>query len=546
MKTELLTLALLGALGMGGCATVDEAHRHFQDTSQKMPKLEQPKPAVVVSDNAGAWLLGTVAHVSKPLPAVFGHQVTLISRGMDLQDMVANLSAQAGVPMRVENDASLGGYPSATPTPPAASLGAPIGLTLPPPSSLAAASQSGQGGFLRMNYVGSLRGALDSIAAKSGMWWRYDDGTVVLFRNETRVFEIPAIAWSATETGGVGTAGANGGSSSTSGSAAAMPVAAGSGAGGVAGSQNGVTSASGVSKVDIWQSIENGAKVAAGSAKVSVDAALGTVTVTGTPPDVHRVSEFVNSITRSLRQQVALTVHVYSVEVNHEDNYGVSLNGAFSNLAKEYGLTLTGGGPSVTGLTSPMQFGASVLGTATGALSQWSGSSIAFQALSSIGHVSLVTSASAVTLNGQQVPIQVGKQIGYLASSSVTQTANVGAMSMLTPGTVTVGFTAVMLPRVVGDKVYLGVNMTVNSLLGISTVTSNGSSIQVPNVASSSFQQTAALKSGDTLVLTGFKQTGAQDARNGVGTPSFYGLGGGVDATTNRTMLAIVITARIL
>lgn len=102
------------------------------------------------------------------------------------------------------------------------------------------------------------------------------------------------------------------------------------------------------------------------------------------------------------------------------------------------------------------------------------------------------------------------------------------------------------LPKIVDGRILLGMNMTISNLVGIQTISSGGSSIQVPTVDSSTFQQSVKLKPGQTLLLTGYSQSQGSTTHNGVGSPYFPLLGGGADASLSRQMIAIVITARIL
>jgi type IVB pilus formation R64 PilN family outer membrane protein len=187
-----------------------------------------------------------------------------------------------------------------------------------------------------------------------------------------------------------------------------------------------------------------------------------------------------------------------------------------------------------------------MLSSATGAASQYSGSQVAVQALATLGNVTQVFSRSAMSMNGQPAPIQVAQQTSYLAENSTTSTANVGSTSGLIPGTVTTGFTAMFLPRIDNGRVLLGMNMTISNLVSLDTITSGSESIQVPTVDSSTFQQSVSLKPGQTLLLTGYSQSGDNTTRNGVGSPYMPLLGGGANASTTKQMIAIVITAKIL
>jgi type IVB pilus formation R64 PilN family outer membrane protein len=414
-----------------------------------------------------------------------------------------------------------------------------------------------------LNWNGSVAGLLDYVTAKDGLWWKYRNGAVHVYRTETETFSIPALAWSTKASGSIIAAAGASGSSSSGGAGGAMGGgSAMGGAGGAMGGSSGSSSQGNIStgttdivntsSVNVWKNMEKTAQiVAGGAARVMADSSTGTLTVTGTPPQIGQVRQWVRGLTRQLERQVIISVHVYNVQLNSGQNYGLNLSGVFNNLGKQYGVSLqgvapptpTGGGMSNT---TPMSLGASMLSSATGAASQVNGSQVAVQALATLGNVTQVFSRSAMSLNGEPAPIQVAQQTSYLAENSTMQTANVGSTSGLIPGTVTTGFTAIFLPRVDNGQVLLGMNMTISNLVSLNTISSGSESIQVPTVDSSTFQQSVSLKPGQTLLLTGYSQSGGNTSHNGVGSPYLPLLGGGANASTSKQMIAIVITAKIL
>jgi hypothetical protein len=147
---------------------------------------------------------------------------------------------------------------------------------------------------------------------------------------------------------------------------------------------------------------------------------------------------------------------------------------------------------------------------------------------------------------GQPAPIQIANQRGYLASSSTTLTPNVGSTSTLTPGTVTTGVTVTFLPRVVNGKIILNMTMTNSSLIGISSITSSSATIQTTNVDTNTFQYSVSLTPGDALTLTGLQQENSAANNSGVGSATNAMLGGGVNNNVGKTMIAIVVSAKVL
>src|SRR5205085_6535083 len=148
-----------------------------------------------------------------------------------------------------------------------------------------------------------------------------------------------------------------------------------------------------------------------------------------------------------------------------------------------------------------------VLTAPANSASRWAGSQAMISALSTQGRVTELTSASVVTLNNQPVPVNVGRRVSYLAASATSQTANVGSTTSLTPGTVSTGFSMTLVPHIIdGQELLLQYAIDLSSLLRIKTISSGGSSIEAPDVSTSSFLQRVRLKSGETLVVAGFDQ----------------------------------------
>jgi type IVB pilus formation R64 PilN family outer membrane protein len=492
----------------------------------------------VISSTPAPYLLGTAVSVPQPLPAIFDQPITLqIAQEVSLEDVAGQITTITGMPVSVSGlGTDQASTASGPPTP--SSLG---GLP-PPPASLLASISGGSDAasmpMISVRYSGTLHGLLDDIAARSGTSWRFDNGTIILFRVETKIFELPALAWATAQSSSIAT---TTGASSSSGSSGS------SGGSSTSNNSVGTTAITNTSTTDVWDGLQKTASSVGGGASVIADSSTGTLTATGTPDQLDQISEWVDSLNQTLSKQVAVVIRVYDVKISHETNYGIDPIVAFENAAKSFGLTYGGAGvPLVTGSAAPAEFSAGILSGATGQAGLFKGSGAALQALASLGKVSQVFTRSIVTLNGQPAPLQDAVQTVYLASSSTTSTASVGSTTTLTPGNLTTGFTGSFLPRIVGNRIFLGMNITISSLVSLTTFTAGQSSIQEPTTTDMEIQQSASLKSGDTLMVTGYQASSANTTENGVGSPAFAFLGGGSDATTEHDLVAIVVTASTL
>lgn len=552
-----VSLATLLTVSVSGCATFQQANTATKHTARQIKAAKMPSALPVVQTVDTPWLMGSKVRVVTQTPDVLKQHITLVSAvSMSLHQVAAYITQITDIPVQVQASGA-GSAPSmptastapATVTPAAVTNGSPAALE----SLLADYSNSpvSDNVSLKLNYHGSLKGLLDVIQAQSGYWWNFKNGEIHFFTTETKTFLLPAFAGETTSTNSIsasnGTSGgmAGGGGGMSGGGGAGMS----GGGGGMSGggmSGGGTASISNTTTVDAWKNMAAIAKTVSDGATVYVDSSLGTITVTGTPPQVEAVSDWVSSLSKQMSRQIAIEVHVYDLDLTNEQNYGLNPSVAFNDLAKRYGVSVQGVSPPavITTQATPLTMNASILSSATGALGQWKGSNIVIQALATMGKVVSNYSRSAVTMNGQPAAIQVATNTGYLESTSTTLAANVGSTASLTPGLVTTGFTAFITPRIIGQNIYLGINLTISSLTSMQTISSGGQSIQTPDTESFAEQQEAKLKSGDILVLAGYQSNNSSETQNGTGSPRFPLFGGGGDATTKHRMIIITVTAR--
>lgn len=540
LRRSFFIVSLGSLIAIGGCAGLKNTDAGYNHDKQVVARqlAHAPRPAPVVSASNARYLAGARIKSKAPLPEFFSRKIVLVvNKGQRLTHIASRISQLIGIPVYVT----------------AATTGvlrqsAVQGLQI---NQQERALLRGRGrvspnevqnsGTIRVNWTGSLKGLLDYVASRDGVFWRYDSATdsIRFFLTETRVFNLYALSSNSSVNVNV--------SNATQG---------GSGEGTSAG-QSGNTSQSvtTTSKINIYQSTvadirtileqlsSSGQSVRIPTA-VSANPGTGTISVTATPPVLRQVASYISVINTGLLKQVFITVHVYQVTLDRANNYGLNLALAFKTL----NMTFT---PSFTSPSVPGVIGSSTAiagGMGIDVLSgRFAKSSAILSALSSQGRVGLVTSASVLAINGEPVPLQVGNQIGYLASSSVSQSANVGTTATLQQGTITTGFSANFMPRILPDgRVLLQYSINLSSLLRLSTVKSGGSEIQTPDVSTRAFLQRAVLHSGQTLVLAGFEQTSDQNQRNGIGSASNWALGGGYSTDHNRTAIVVSIHVRTL
>lgn len=370
----------------------------------------------------------------------------------------------------------------------------------------------------------TLKAMLDLLAARHNIYWKYNNREIVMFRQETRVFNVYAFTGNSEFNVNIANL-----TSSTA-----------------QGSQNRTGQSTIVqSKSKFWEDVKNDIKLfISPNGSYAVSENIGIISVTDTPKVLAEVANYVSSINEKKSRQIMISVKVYSVETREEDNYAVDWNAVYNAVSGKFGLSFVS--PSAT--TGLGNFSAII------SSGQFNGTESVIGALSKQGATALVTENTAVTVSGEAVPINSTKEITYLASVSSTSVANAGTSVSLTPGTVTSGFSMQTLPLVLdGKNLMIQTSIDFSSVDAINTVTSgsgtNQQQIQTPEKSTKSLIGKYVMKSGETLMLTGFQQTENGYESSGVGSATnIAGLlaGGKRKASGKKSALVIFITPAII
>ena len=297
-------------------------------------------------------------------------------------------------------------------------------------------------------------------------------------------------------------------------------------------------------EVELWGNIEKAiTSMISEGAKLTIDSANGTISLTATPTDIAKVAKFINEQNARLSRQVAISVKVLQVSVDDGDSYGLNLNAAFDD------------GKSSVSILSPN----SVLSSdASNNLEMrvmpgnWN-INASITALSTQGNTNMVTSGTITTLNNKPAPIQVVRKQNYISEITKTNSGGDGDYYDVSTETeeIETGFTLDVLPRILEHgRLLLMFNLTLSDLISLERVplsnNDDGQYIQNPIIESRGFTQEVALKSGESLVLTGYERVENSADKAGVGSATNSLLGGSVQATRKRSILVIILTPVVL
>ncbi len=554
MSRKLLAAAVSAiVLGLAGCANpvkqsmrqVDQIDRDASTQISSMRSTQNDQSVYATHD--GQWVDPNpiALDASRTAPQLSCNENFNPHRLLGLQEFAQIVSRDCNIPVQVTPDA-LSHLSDAPSTPgagaapvPASQYGA-SGVTLP---GVRGAGIDAMGietpqRSIDLKYSGPLSGLLDAATSQLGLGWKVQEGQVVIFYTESRTFRFNMIPTSTTmnttvEAGTTTSAGISG--------------SGGGGSGG--GSNGGVSGKSGTNqstdvtlKNDPRSDFETTIKsMLSKNGRMGPLTATGTITVTDTPEVLDAIASYIHAQNAILTKQVLFNVKVISVTLTKTDNYGINWGLVFKDVAGKYGFnlanTFAANPDSVTGAISILQ-------SATGHTAQFAGSQAVISALAEQGKVGVVTSPSATTLNMQPVIVQVAHQTSYLASSQTSNVASVGSSTALQPGLITSGFNMDLVPDVLedGKTILLQYNMSLSSDPTLRTVTSGNSSVELPTMDAKVLSHKVRLRSGETLILSGFEQTSNNGTRQGIGSPSFWILGGGMRRADQRVVLVVMIT----
>lgn len=412
---------------------------------------------------------------------------------------------------------------------------------------------------LSVSYSGTIQGALDLIASKSGYVYSVRGNTIYWQAFVTKTFDIAFMPGGTDYLMGK----ASGSGSGTTGGTGGAGSSGSSGGGGTV--SNYTTSDysdaeySNISgKLSVWNDLETAIKqMLSPDGHVTVSQATTTITVRDKPTNVALIEQYVQNINANLSRQVLVKVQILEVNLSNNFNFGINwqmIANAFHStpfvVNGNYGTpivitrTLSGGTVPTMGLNADQSPGGAGIPSYT----------VLLNALNQQGKTSLVSEPRVVCLNNQVSVIRIVKQEGYAASVQNTSGAGNGTASQntvtsqITPGSVVTGLTLYLLPKILKEKVYLQVNADLSLNNGFTTFgptvnNTTQAAIQLPNITEKHFNQRSMIRSGDTLIISGFRQVGNQ--ANSMQFLNSQALGGKAAGEAN-TETIILITPIIL
>jgi len=361
---------------------------------------------------------------------------------------------------------------------------------------------------ISINYSGTIRGALDLLASRAGYVYTVRNNQVYWEAFIVRTFDIAFIAGDSDFLLGKKSAG---GGANTAQAASSAQVS------NYTTSDSSDSEYSNISaKVSIWSDLKDTVtQMLTPDGKLTVSQATTSITVKDRPSNVQLIGQYISNLNHNLSKQVLVKVQVLDISLESGFNYGINwdiITKGFRNspfqLNANYGTPISiqaiGQATGATAAALP------TIGT-QGIPGKIPSYTILLNALNQQGKTSIVSEPRILCLNNQVGVVRIVKSEGYVASiqnttNSTTSGVAVGTTSQVTPGMVITGLTLYILPKILQDRIYLSVNADISTNNGFTQFGPTGNEIQLPNITEKHFNQRSMIRSGDTLILSGFKQ----------------------------------------
>ena len=548
MKYSKILLAFLSSTTLAGCVqqrAIHDIDSNVSKVNSVIKQAENPLPSANMSaiNSHNGQFVGTKSVLNEngdPLPQrVERRDGITIANGnnpINLKEVASIITSHTKIPVVIAADVDIpesstaeAASSASTSTPALASGPVPEGFDLAvleaqlaqsSSSVITATSDVAPEGSMVLNFSGKMSDLLDLVSANFDINWKYERGKIVFETTITRNFDVPALPM-----------------------ATSLSFAVGAQGEGVTG-QSATTSVT----VDVFTEMTEALSKLVGDDAFSVNRSNGVVTVTGSPASVSRARTYIGNLNKRLADQVALSVKVYSVRVSDTEDFSLDLGSVFSNSSNA--ITLAGSG-TAGAITGGGSLGWALIGQ-NGNYGNFSDSNVTVKALSQRGDVSVVTTASLTTINGQPVPLQVSQDRDYVKEIIVeTDPDTNNQTTSFTTDEVSTGFALQLMPRIQrnGD-VLLQYGVNIKELVGASDGFDErqigDNTVQLKRLNQRNFIQNANIPHGNTLVVAGFEQVRNSSQKSGLGNPLSMLLGGGSSASKEREVIVIAITPTVL
>lgn len=246
-----------------------------------------------------------------------------------------------------------------------------------------------------------------------------------------------------------------------------------------------------------------------------VNPEAGMITVTGTPTQIEKVTQYVDTLTKQLKKQVLIDVRIMSVNFDDSKTTGIDWSQIY-NLQNMSVNTLVSATRNISDITNEVGTGIDTWtrvkngGNMNEQAIVASGSvevSDIVKFLGTQGNVKSISSPRIMTLNNQPALISVGKELFYKIKSSTTLSGGSGGTSAAAQGemidSVFAGVLLDITPEIDDNgMITLKINPSVSDTIN-TTTSGDGTRTMPPDLVRRQIASVIRVKDGEHAILGG-------------------------------------------
>jgi type IVB pilus formation R64 PilN family outer membrane protein len=399
---------------------------------------------------------------------------------------------------------------------------------------------------LSLNYSGSLSGLLNSVCFQLKCSWQVtNDLSIYLSRYQTKFWRIPVLPIDRTSNTSIASENKYG-SSGSGGGAGGGGEGFSQGGGGESSSftgQGGQT----VTSDFTYKASETIASIIEpligdidddSGESWSYSAQTGLLSVTASNQKIESIDFALNELKRYLTAQVQFNIKIISYDESETENYGIDWNLVWERMG-ELGVTADIGTSVDAGSD---QIGFNVLESNE----PFSGTQAFINALSEFATISSTKDFNYSTLSNQVLPFHLAEEIPF----NVIETQivpNAGVTQSYTIYNKSVGLHMNLLPVILTEsELMMEFKFSLSNLTDFLEIDlgQNGSA-RIPQTKVNEAIQQVMLKSGESVVLSGFSIDDAAISKRSPVKAKFWAFGGSKNEERSKSSLVIVVTPKI-
>ena len=346
-----------------------------------------------------------------------------------------------------------------------------------------------------------------------GFNYGYSGGRIILDNVETATFHLPFTPLLNTVSASLGSNNQNGnqgmantGTSTASASTVSSTMGSGSGAsiGGYA-----TENVSNISTPFFKKFLKTIKSVMGKKSSVMFSARMQTLVVSGKVKKVELVKKYVKRIFKRMKKVVFVKMKVVNVELSSGYNYGINWNNLYTDMGHYLGAASS---IAVNLSNTPTN---SLAGADNITFNSGTGTNAVINALNNFGKVNIVNQMKLEVLSGETRTLNNIGTVPYSIGNQVTTVGALGSTAQSNPevGEATSGVDVVYTPEAVGNKVYISVQLILNTITGY-TQLSGG--VSVPDVSTQSVSFTISVPSGKSALVGALQYKSLNKNKEGV------------------------------